>query len=587
MRCGWFGRLLRINLSKPEWSFEEISEDVLHRFIGGRGLGISIAGAEIKPGTEPLSDENKIIFCTGPLTATGVPTSSRFTCTTVSPLTRTMFDSNCGGNFGIQLKRCMLDAVIIEGRCDTPVQIHINGDKVEFSDAGNLWGKTTGAVFDALHEKGSVLCIGPAGENLVRFANIQTTNYHAFGRGGIGAVMGYKHLKAITCRGSANVPVADKENLGFFIMNMKKWLDANPITSKALPQLGTAGLVNLINEYGMLPVKYWSEGCDAHADMVSGERLRTLFMKEESCQACPIKCGRFSKSSGVSVKGPEYETIWALGINCGIFDMGYIIRANKLCNELGLDTITTGVTIAAAMHTGESSGTEPSFGDAENALKLIQEIAYRNGPGSELAEGSESYCRKKGFTSYTVKGLELPAYDPRGAFGMGLAYATANRGGCHLKGYMIAPEILGIPRFFNRFSISDKPDIVVRVQHTGAVIDSLVLCLFTNFAVSESYYARILTAVTGIEYSHEALQKIGERIWNAERVWNVAAGRAVDTLPETFLSVPLSSGNSAGHVVPLNEMLERYYAIRGWDNAGKPRAEKLKELGLVPLFNDQ
>ncbi|MGC9059709.1 MAG: aldehyde ferredoxin oxidoreductase family protein [Thermoplasmata archaeon] len=578
---GWCGRLLRVNLTKKNWQFENFEEKILHAFIGGRGTGIALGREELKPGISPLSPENKLIFCTGPLTATGVPTSSRFTCTSISPLTETLFDSNCGGNFGIQMKRCNLDALIIEGQADKPVILCIEGENVELKDGANLWGLTTERIFEALNEKGQVLCIGPAGENLVKFANIQASSYHALGRGGLGAVMGSKNLKAIICRGRANVNVKDREKLKSFVVEMKKWLDANPITSKALPYLGTAGLVNLINEYGMLPVRHWSEGCDANAEKVSGEVLRKFFVREEACGACPIRCGRISGTKECGVKGPEFESLWALGVDCGIFDIEYIIKANKLCNEYGMDTITTGSTIAAAMALHEKYPEFGlKFGDEKSALAMITQIAYRKGVGNELAEGSERFCRKFGGESFSVKGLELPGYDPRGAFGMGLAYATANRGGCHLKGYMIGPEILGIPRFFNRLSFSDKPDILIRVQHTGAVLDSLVLCLFTNFAVSDGYYARLLSAVTGIEYSAEELQKTGERIWNAERLWNVRAGKGIDALPETLLKKPLSHGNSKGNVVPLHEMLARYYSIRKWDSKGVPTEEKLRTLGL-------
>ncbi|MEM3396345.1 MAG: aldehyde ferredoxin oxidoreductase family protein [Thermoplasmata archaeon] len=578
---GWHGTLLRVNLTDQTSLLEQIPENILHSFVGGRGLGTAIAHKELKPGAEPLSKENKLIFCTGPLTGTGVPTSSRFTCTSISPLTRTIFDSNCGGVFGIQLKRSGVDALIIEGRAEKPVVLYVDNAKTTIEDAEGLWGKTTQQVFDALEKDGKVLCIGPAGENLVKIANIQTSNYHAIGRGGLGAVMGAKKLKAIVCRGNGNVGVKDKEKLRFFVNEMMKWLNASPITSKALPHLGTPGLVNLINEYGMLPVLRWKNGFDPRAEKVSGEALREHFVRQEGCRACPINCGRISGMDGIFVKGPEYETIWALGINCGIFDLKTIIAANRLCNLYGLDTISTGATVAAAMELcGKNEELNAKFGDGESLLKLIEKIAFRQGIGNELAEGSEHFCKIHGLESFTVKGLELPAYDPRGAFGLGLAYATANRGGCHLKGYMIAPEILGIPRFFNRFTESDKPDIVARVQNTAAVIDSLVLCLFTNFAVSEGYYARLLSAVTGVEFRAEDLQEIGERIWNLERLWNVRAGRAIDTLPERLLQAPLSSGNSAGKVVPLKAMLQKYYAVRGWDENGVPKREKLRELGI-------
>ncbi|MCX8174168.1 MAG: aldehyde ferredoxin oxidoreductase family protein [Thermoplasmata archaeon] len=578
---GWHGLLLRVNLTHRKFSIEPVSEKVLHSFLGGRGLGAAIAQDELKSGIAPLSEENKLIFCTGPLTATGVPTSSRFTCTAISPLTGTLFDSNCGGTFGIQLKRSGIDGLIVEGVAEKPVVLYLEKGKAEIVDAEALWGKTTEQVFDTLEKKGKVLCIGPAGENLVRFANIQSSGYHALGRGGLGAVMGSKKLKAIVCKGNLSVGVKDREKLRFFVNEMMKWLSASPITSKALPHLGTAGLVNLINEYGMLPAQQWTAGSDQRAEQVSGEALRNYFVKHESCRACPIGCGRISCADGMIVKGPEYESIWALGINCGIFDLKTIIAANRLCNLYGMDTISAGATVAAAMGLhGKNAELNTGFGDGKGLVEMLEKIAYRRGIGNELAEGSERFCQIHGAESFTVKGLELPAYDPRGAFGLGLAYATANRGGCHLKGYMIAPEILGIPRFFNRFSESDKPDIVARVQNTAAVIDSLVLCLFTNLAVSEGYYARLLSAVTGIDYRAEDLQVIGERIWNLERLWNLRAGRAVDTLPERLLKVPLDAGNSAGRTVPLETMLRKYYLVRGWDEKGVPKREKLRELGI-------
>ncbi|PKM82616.1 MAG: aldehyde ferredoxin oxidoreductase [Firmicutes bacterium HGW-Firmicutes-14] len=588
---GWTGKILRINLTDQNISTEHPDHDRYREFLGGRGLGCRFLWDEVGPGTDPLSPGNKLIFMTGPITGTRVPASGRFSVTAKSPLTGTVFDSNSGGIWGVRLKKAGYDGLIIEGRSDQPVYLVIDEKQVRIKDAGGLWGldvpKTTGLIQDAEGKAFSVACIGPAGENLVRISCIMNDNNRAMGRGGLGAVMGFKNLKAIAVKGSRQVPAADGEKLDFLNYETEKWLKANPITSQGLPEFGTPVLVNLFNEYGIFPSYNFRESQFPDAEKISGETLaEELLVKKKGCYGCPIKCTRVTRTGSDSGEGPEYESIWSLGPECGISDLETIAEANYLCNRLGLDTISTGVTIGCAMEMTEN-GTFDSgirFGEQDKLKPLISDIAYKQGIGAELADGSRIFSEKHGGNGFAmqVKGLELPAYDPRGLQGMGLGFATSNRGGCHLRAYMVGPEVLGVPKMVDRFSSRGKAGLTIFYQNLNAAIDSLVICKFAALAVSEEYFARILTAVTGIHYKPQDLHLAGERIWNLERIYNIREGFSSrdDGLPERLLREPVKNGPSKGHVVELDSMLKDYYRFRGWDSTGTPAGKKLSELGL-------
>lgn len=597
LQFGWHNKILSVDLETEKDSISELGEELALNYLGGRGLGVKLFCDNIPKNIDPLSAENYIIFATGPITATPVYTSGRFSAVSKSPLTGTIFDANSGGFWGVSFKNCGYDALVLKGAAKSPVYLYIDENDVKIEDAQNLWGldvhQTTDMLIEMYGTKAKTLCIGPAGENLVKLASIMNDKNRALGRGGLGAVMGSKNLKAIVVQGNRKTEVADNDKLDFFLKESKKWLDAITVTGRSLPIFGTAVLVNIINEFGLFPIRNFQEGYSELADNVSGESIREyILVKKSACYRCPIACGRMTKINGRHGKGPEYETVWALGPELGIFDLKKITEANYRCNELGLDTISTGVTIGCAMELHEKGYFDeaPSFGEVDKLSQLVEDTAYQREIGKNLADGSKRLAelRNNSELAMQVKGLELPGYDPRGAQGQGLAFATSNRGGCHLRAYIIGPELLGVPTLFNRFQTYNKPDLVIRSQNMNAVLDSLVICKFTAYALSEDFYSRLLTAVTGIKFSSDDLMRIGERIWNLERLFNIREGfsRKDDTLPKRFLTEPLMSGGSKDHVVKLDEMLSEYYLARGWDSEGTPRKNTLEKLGLVELNNN-
>lgn len=589
---GWMGKTLEVDLSSGEIAFQQLDSNLARLFLGGRGLGARLLWDMVGPEVHPLSPNNVLIFCTGPLTATAFQTSNRFSVTTKSPLTGTVLDSNSGGSWGMRLKRSGLDALVIKGRAHEPVYLEITPEGASLKDASHLWGKT---VPETTLELGqgpgrNVLCIGPAGENLVRIAAIMNDGTRALGRGGIGAVMGSKNLKAVVVEGEEKVGFADRQRFRFVRYEASKQLTASPLTSQALPQFGTAGVVNVVNIIGALPTRNFQQAQFERAEDISGEAIaESLLVRKSACWACPIACTRITKTAHREGEGPEFESVWALGADCGIGDLEAITEASYLCGDLGLDTMSTGATIACAMELAERGIIDCAlrFGRADLLEGLIRAIAYRKGIGDELAEGSRRFAEMHGAGEYSmsVKGLEMPAYDPRGMQGQGLLYATSNRGACHMRGNMLGPEVLGLPKLVHRLQVQGKAGIVILHQNAAAAIDSLVLCKFTNMAVAEEYFARAVTAVTGVSYSTGDLIRVGERVWNLERMYNLREGftRADDTLPRRLLEEPVPDGPSKGWVSHLPEMLDEYYRFRGWDENGVPTQRKLEELGLQDL----
>ncbi|MFX1539294.1 MAG: aldehyde ferredoxin oxidoreductase family protein [Promethearchaeota archaeon] len=583
-------QILWVSLSQQSAKEVPFSADNYAKFLGGRGLGVKLLYDRVNPEIDPLSPDNLLIFAVGPLTATSVPTAGRFAVVTKSPLTGTIFDSNCGGYFGPQLRRAGFTAVVIEGRATSPVYLWINDDEIEFRSAEPVWGKevsnTTDQLLDETDRKAQVACIGPAGENQVKLASIMNDKHRAAGRGGVGAVMGAKNLKAVVIQGTKKVTVSDEKQLDQVVSRVRRLLKKDSITNKSLPVYGTAVLVNLINEYGLLPTYNFQEGTFNDAEGVSGEKLlERIFVKRYHCFGCPIGCGRITRAYGEEGGGPEYETIWALGPQCGVNDLEWIAAANNRCNELGLDTISLGSTIGCAMELVQKGNLDAqlSFGDTDGLIKLIDEIALAKGLGAELGEGSKILATRYNAPELAmqVKGLELPAYDPRGVQGHALASATSNRGGCHLRGYMIGPEILGSPVLVDRDRIEGKAGLVNLFQNLSAAMDSMILCRFTTFAFSVQDYADLVTAATDLSVNGKELLQIGERIWNLERLFNIREGFSAkdDCLPPRF-SKPLPEGGSRNRIVHLEKMLPEYYRIRGWSSQGHPSKAKLKQLNI-------
>ncbi len=609
---GYTGKILRVDLFKEKLYIETPPEKVLRNWIGGRGLGVYLLLKELNPKVDPLSPENKIILLTGPVTGTGYPMSGRWCSVTKSPLSGTIHDSQSGGKWGPELKFAGFDAIIVEGAAEKPVWLWIYNGKAELRDAKHLWGKDVHATTDMIIEEMKaeigddarnikVACIGPAGENLVRFAAILNDKNRAAGRGGHGAVLGSKRLKAIAVRGTQKPKPAKEDLFRSAIAKAMDKIKKSPVTSQALPAYGTAVLVNIINRHGIFPTRNFQTGVFPGAEKISGERMaETILIKEkvreEACWGCPVGCARYTKVTTPPWTGegggPEYETIWAFGSQTGVDNLEAIAKANFLCNELGLDTISMGHVIGTFFELIEKGkipaeklrGLRVGWGSAEAIVELTWRTAYRSGIGDELAEGAKRLAEKYGApeVAMVVRGQELPAYDPRGAQGHGLAYATSNRGGCHLRAYMISPEVLGVPQLVDRFATEGKPKMVKYFQDVSAVVDSMVICKFSTFAIWVDDFADALTSITGWEITPAEIEKIGERIYTAERAFNVLAfgdGRAYDTLPKRLLEEPMPEGPSKGHVVRLHEMLDEYYKLRGWKE-GRPTREKLEELGL-------
>jgi aldehyde:ferredoxin oxidoreductase len=594
---GYRGTILRVNLTTGEIKKEALDKDLAKKYIGGRGLAEKIFIDEVDSKVEPFAPENKLIIATGPLSGTSAPTGGRYMVVTKSPLTGTIASSNSGGKWGAELKFAGYDMIIVEGKSKKPVYISIVDDVVTIKDAAHLWGKmtseTTALLLKENDEKSKVLNIGPAGEKLSRIASVMNDLDRAAGRSGVGAVMGSKNLKAVVVKGSTRPEIAEPDKLKEVNKRVGLQIKENGVTGTGLPTYGTAVLVNIINENGVFPANNWQQSNFAKAEDISGETLVEKYLtKRVGCYGCPIACGRYCKVDDIESGGPEYETIWGFGADCGISDLGSVIKANYWCNEMGLDTISASSTIAAAMelyqkgyiNEDDLNGVSLKFGDANSIIEWTKRMGLRDGLGDKMAEGSYRLTDMYGVPelSMSVKKQELPAYDPRAIQGQGLAYATSNRGGCHVRAYLISPEILGVPEQLDRFSIEGKPEWVKIFQDLTAAIDSCGLCLFTSFAMNAGDYAEILSAVTGNAYDAASVLEAGDRIWNIEKLFNINAGlgKADDTLPKRLLEDPIGDGPSKGSKSRLAEMLPKYYELRGWDMDGVPTKAKLTELGL-------
>lgn len=598
MTTAYNGKLARINLSTGEIKTEVLDLDLAKKYIGGRGLGTKIIYDEGIATVDPLSENNKLVFVTGAMTGTNSPTAGRYMVVTKSPLNNMIASSNSGGKWGAKLKYAGWDALIVEGKSDKPVYINIEDEKIEILTAEPFVGMLTEGVDDLLkeaHPKCSVLNIGPAGENQSLIAAIINDKDRAAGRSGVGAVMGSKNLKAISVSSTKNViEPFDAAKLKETTADCIKKIRENGVTNGGLPTYGTAVLVNIINNTGSFPTNNWQGSYFEKADDISGESLKESYLEKTSyCHRCPIGCGRVININGKETGGPEYEPLWAFGSNCGISDLSSINMANYLCNEYGLDAISTPCTIAAAMELyqkgyikeEECDGIPLVWGSSEAVIEWTRRMGEGKGTLAKLmADGSYRLCEHYGHPeiSMSVKKLEMPAYDPRGIQGIGLGYATSNRGGCHVRSYTISPEILGLPVALDRTATEGKAMWTKTYQDLTAVIDSMGLCLFTSFAMGAPEYANLLNAGTGTEYTPEELLVVGERIYNIERLFNKEAGMKSedDRLPKRMTEEPIVDGPSKGMVNKLSITLPEYYEARGWENAF-PTQETLVRLGLV------
>ena len=599
---GWVGTVLRVDLATGSIKKESTNLEDAKRFIGARGLGSKVYADEVDARVDPLSPENKLIFAPGPFSGTFAPSGGRYEVVTKGPLTGTIAASNSGGSFGPELKYAGYDMVILEGKAPKPVYLWIQDGQVELRDAAHLWGKDVPETTDLLRaetdEEAKVACIGPAGENLVLFASIMNEMHRAAGRSGVGAVMGSKNLKAIVVMGTGAVKVADPKAFMAAVQKAREGVKQHPVGGAGLKAYGTDVLVNILNETGALPTRNFQDGYFPAANKTGGETLsENQLVRSKGCYSCVISCGRVTRVANPKYagegEGPEYEAAWCMGADCDIDNLDAIVKTNFLCNEYGLDSITLGATIACAMDLFEAGhitakdtgGLDLRFGNVDAMLEATHLTAKGEGFGKLLGLGSYRLAEAFGHPEFamTVKKQEMPAYDPRGVQGIGLEYATSNRGGCHVRGYTIAVEVLGCGAKLDPHVTTDKPYWVKLFQDLTAAIDSSGACLFGTFGMTGEDFAAMLTALTGVTYTLEDYLKAGECIWNLERSFNLRAGfsHVDDNLPERLLKCPIKTGPSKGEVSRLAEMLPEYYKLRGWDEQGIPTREKLADLALV------
>ncbi|AKB17275.1 aldehyde ferredoxin oxidoreductase [Methanosarcina sp. WWM596] len=540
-------------------------------YLGGRGLGVKLLFELSDPDIDPLSPENPLIFTIGPLTGIA-PMASGTVLTSKSPLTGTVFSWNTGGGFGRELKKAGIDALVLAGKAKQPSFVEVRGDEIKIVQASQLWGKGTDACTEALKSKGNVACIGRAGENEVLISSFVIDSIHS-GRGGLGAVAGSKLLKAVVVKGEKECLPASPEKFKELETKMLKLFEANPVLSKGLANYGTPAFVKLLDYMGLIPCKNFSGREITFADLFSGEYIKTSFeLEKESCSACPLGCKRRIKKTGQVL--PDYDSLWAFGFNLEnqVFDS--VLLADRICKDYGLDPISAGSVLGAC---AELQSRKMNVRELETLLAGI-------GEGSEPGKGSRKYLltRDRKYLSMDVKGLELGGFDPRGIRGQALAYATSCHGGDYLTAFMVGPEVLGKPLLLDRFSLKGKAGILQVFENLTAVLDSLVFCPFSIFAINEELCSALLHSGAGIDVSPAELLKAGERIWNLERIYNLRAGftRKDDTLPERLFE---TGSEERGDGIPRQEFeaaLQDYYRYRGWNKEGVPSQGKLRELGL-------
>jgi len=602
IKGGYQGKILRVNLTDETIKVEDINEEWARKYIGGRGYATRIMWEEVDPKVDPLSEDNKVIIATGPLDGTLAPSSGRVMVVTKGALNGAIACSNSGGHFGPALKHAGYDMIILEGKAKEPVYLWINKGKVEIRSAKHLWGKLVDEadklMREETHPEAETMVIGPAGEKLSLIANVMFNGHRAAGRTGVGAVVGSKNLKGIAVRGNLGIKVAEPEKFMKVVYEAREILSKDAFSGGGAAKLGTAMLVNIINGIGGFPTRNARDAYFPEAEKISGEALaKNNLVRNEGCDSCPIACGRVTeiregKYKGERGTGPEYESIWALGAMCGVSDLNAIVMANYLCDRYGLDTISAGVTVACAMELYEK-GYMPkedapfplNFGSGDALVEAIKLMGEQKGKlGKLLAQGSYRLAEHYGHPelSMSAKKQEIPAYDPRAIKGIGLEYATSNRGACHVRGYTVAAEVLGN---VDRLKYEGKAELTKTFQDLTAALDSTGICLFTTFGLGAKEIAALYSAATGFECDEKEFMKIGERIWNLERLFNLRAGftRKDDTLPPRLLKEPIKTGPSKGEIEELDKMLDDYYRVRGWDKDGVPTKEKLEELGLSEL----
>jgi len=610
VNMSYMNKILWVDLSKRTSCVESLPDELKIHYIGGKGFGIERL-TEIFPKGDPFEEQNPLIFGTGPLTGTIAP-CMRACVVSKSPLTGTFCDSYFGGHFGQEIKYAGYDVIIVTGRAEEPTYLFIEDDRVEIRKANHLWGKETDAVYHEIKkELGDatikVSCIGPAGEKKVRFAMIDCDFHRHAGRGGLGAVMGSKNLKAVALKGTHLISVYDPERFAKAVWEANEALKGSEGT-RALTQGGTVGACfDFSNSMGFLPVKNFSGGVlkpEIMEKVEIAQHQNKLWLRDNACAGCPIRCAKIGRIREGAYKDTicdniEYETLGLMAGNLEWMDLGAISFTNWLCDNLGIDTMSVGAVIGFTMEAFERGiltkkdldGLEPRFGESATTIELIRKIARREGIGDILAEGvqiaSERIGKGSDELAVHVKGLESPAWGPRGSSGMGLAYMTGDRGGCHQRAFPIAWESLGQGPQGDKLeplSQDKKAELVAWEQNLLAAYYSLVSCEFGRTGISTAIYLHLLSGATGLEFNETEFLKVGERIWNRTRLYNNGNGvtRKDDYLPKRF-EEPIPDGPHKGHCftrADQDRLLDEYYKIRGWDSNGVPTSEKLKELGI-------
>ncbi|MBI5374338.1 MAG: aldehyde ferredoxin oxidoreductase family protein [Candidatus Schekmanbacteria bacterium] len=607
---GWTGNILRVNLTTGTLTEEKLDPKIARDYIGGRGLGVYYLNKEMDPRIEPFSPENMMIMAVGPLTGTKAPTGARYMIMTKSPLTGSLTCSNSGGKFPKEMKKSGFDAFIFTGRAEQPVYLWVDNGKYELRPASHLWGKTVNETTDILNREttsdAKVACIGPAGERLVLFAAVMNDKDRAAARSGVGAVMGSKNLKAVVVRGENDIPIYDEVKFKEHRAEvLHKFKEANKDSPPVLRLYGTSYGVASNQKVGTLPTKNFQQGIWEKWEKVSAQTMVDNFLeKPKFCADCPIGCGRGTRVKDPEFEGegegPEYETIYAFGPDCLNDNLAAVIKANYICNDLGMDTISMGATIACAMElydrgylTEKDIGQPLKWGDAKAIVEFTRRTGYREGFGDILAQGSYRMADRYGHPELAMvsKKQDLAGYHPNGIQGMGLAYATSPIGASHMRAQTAYFEVFGVPTVIDPQKWEGKPRLVKIHQDMASVLDSTGVCYFFAIRyyvlpvleVTPEGFCNFLNAATGAGYTIEEVEKAGERIFNAERQFMVKAGfsRKDDSLPDRLVKEPMPEGPAKGLVVHLDEMLDEYYKLRGWDQNGIPTIEKLNELGLA------
>ncbi len=595
-------KLLRVDLTVGKFSDVDISKEDQIKFMGGRGLAAKILYEENKPGIDPFDPENRLIVMSGPYTGTLGSFTAFYNVTTKSPLTGAILSAHSGGHWGPMLRKTGYDGLVIKGKSPSPVYLLITDSGPELKSAADLWGKNVFETIDELekkHEKAKAAVIGPAGEKLVRYAAIMNDMHRAAGRGGVGAVMGSKNLKAIVVHGTKEVPQADGEKLR---ETFKTATTTVKEKSAAFSKYGTSMVVGITGKAGTIPTRNFQSGHFPEFEKIGGDAfVNNHVMKNTACARCPLHCGKEAKTDkyGSTTEGPEYETLAMFGANLGNGDLDSIIQANHLCNLYGMDTISCADTIACAYELFEkriisdhdTGGLQLNWGNAEAMLKLVELTGKREGLGKLIGEGSRrltaEFGPEAGRYAMNVKGMEFPGYDPRGIQGMSLAFATSTRGACHLRATMYVPELFqGV---LDRLTVKGKAQPLKDLQELFTLYDCMVLCKFgarNAFANSWDNMLILCNAATGFNYTVEDLKKVGARVWTVERLFNLREGlsRKDDTLPERLFTLPIPDGPSKGAVVNKTDFeneLDSYYAAWGWTKDGIPTREALEKLGLT------